>query len=56
MPAVPPPSGDDERVRPQRLVVVALFVAIVLLGLFFYFRHGAEMAPVLGAATSALRA
>ena len=43
-----PDSRDPERVPAGRLALWGVLVAIVLLGIYLYFRHGREITPLMG--------
>lgn len=43
-----PPSRDPERVPVGRLALWAVLAAVVLAGLYLYFRHQAKITPLLG--------
>jgi hypothetical protein len=43
-----PPSRDPERVPIGRLALWAVLAAVVLAGLYLYFRHQAKITPLVG--------
>ncbi len=47
--SAPRPTGqDDERITPRRLAVFGVVAVAIIVGVYFYFRYGAQMTPVLG--------
>ena len=43
-----PPSRDPDGVSPGRLALWAIVAALVLVGIYLYFRHQAKITPLLG--------
>jgi hypothetical protein len=46
-----PPPRDPDRAPRGRLALWALFAALLLLGIYFYFRYSRGITPLLGLVT-----
>ena len=43
-----PDPRDSERVPAGRLALWVVLVAVILLGIYLYFRHGRAITPLMG--------
>jgi len=46
-----PPPRDRDRIPRGRMALWALFAALILLGIYLYFRHARGITPLLGLVT-----